>query len=304
MMQFKSMFKDTPWITIPTVYKEYSTENYITMEYIPCIKINDITTLKAKNFKLEAISIKLIECYVDQIIKYGLIHIDPHPGNLGITDNGKLVFYDYGMILELDPLIKNKFDDLLVSLYDKDVDKISKIILDMELVVIEKKDLPYLKKFLLFFISYIETVNIDTFKISYLDTLNKSDTPFLISSKFLLLLRGISILEGNCKLLDPTFNYTKTLNPYINKYLIDIRYIENKSRMDISMLTSFPAKMKEQQIEMDIMKMNLKQDSISKDDILKRKAIIIGSVLILSTIINKEIDSEIIAGILSTVLLF
>jgi hypothetical protein len=55
---------------------------------------------------------------------------------------------------------------------------------------------------------------------------------------------------------------------------------------------------------MEIMKMNLKNENISKDDTVKRKAIVIGSVLILSTIISKEMSSEFVAAILSTVLLF
>lgn len=300
---FQKLFKKTKWIKIPKVYRNYCGKNYITMEYVKSTKIDNLVELKKANYSLEKISIKLIECYVDQIIKYGTVHIDPHPGNVGVTKNGQIVFYDYGMILKLDPVIKNKFDDLLISLYDKDIDTITDIILEMDLIVIEKENIAYFKRFILLFLVYIETVNIDTFK---LDTLNKADAPFLISSKFLLLLRGISILEGNCKKLDPKFNYTKTLNPYINDYLVDIKYIENRTRTDINTMRTFPAKMKEQQIEMEIMKINMKKDLTNKEQLFKRKSMLIGGTVAMMAILNWDLQngSTFFSALLSTILLF
>ena len=304
MERFAGMFKDTSWIKIPEVYRQISNENCIAMEYVPCIKINDTEKLKKLRFNLEKVASKLLECYVDQIIKHGNVHIDPHPGNLGITENGRIVFYDYGMVLNLDELIQKHFDELLIALYDKDVDSIARLAVDIGLVVVEPKNLPYLKKFLIFFLSYIEKMNVDDFKISYIDNLQKSEMPFYISSKFLLLLRGISILEGNCKALDPDFNYKKTLDPYISDYLIDVRYIENKAMSDLSALQTFPSKMKEQAIEIDIMRMNTKFENKEKEESLKKKAMALGGIIMIMGIIEQDISAPIYAGLLSLVLLY
>ena len=37
---------------------------------------------------------------ITQTIDFGIIHLDPHPGNIGIVNTGKIVFYDFGVILE------------------------------------------------------------------------------------------------------------------------------------------------------------------------------------------------------------
>lgn len=302
MEKFKTMFENTPWIKIPKLYKEYSNNTYITMEYVPGIKINDIEKL-SELYNLEKISNKLLECYVDQIIKYGLIQIDPHPGNVSLTPDGKIVFYDYGMILDLDPKIQEHFDQLLMAIYDKDIDCISDLAIEMGLIVVDKKNIPYFKKFLIFFISYIEKLDINDFKISYIDDLNKSDMPFLISSKFLLLLRGLSILEGNCKLLDKNFNYKKSLDPYIQKYLIDFKYIENKAILDLSMIKTYPTTIKRQEIEIDILKQNFKQGILEKDTMYKNKLSILGSLLLVISIIHQDLVAPMYAAIIITVLL-
>lgn len=276
MERFSTMFRNTPWIRVPKVYKSYSNESCITMEYVPSFKINDTERLKEMSFSTEKISTKLVECYVDQIIKHGSVHIDPHPGNIGMTEKGQIVFYDYGMVLDLDQLIQKHFDELLVAIYDRDVDVIADLAVKIGLVVVEEKNLPYFKKFLMFFLSYIEKMDINDFKISYIDKIDKSNMPFLISSKFLLLMRGISILEGLCKQLDPNFNYKKPLDNYISEYLINIRYLENRAMADISAIQNMPSKLNEQKIEMEIISMNNEINARSRKDLATKKAVILG----------------------------
>jgi predicted unusual protein kinase regulating ubiquinone biosynthesis (AarF/ABC1/UbiB family) len=303
MRHFSKMFEDITWIKIPQVYKQFSNSTCITMEYVPSIKINEIDKLREAGYSTEKIATKLLESYVEQIIKHGSVHIDPHPGNVGITKNGKIVFYDYGMVLDLDELIQKHFDELLVALYDKDVDEIARLAVEIGLVVIEPKNLAYFKKFLIFFLSYIEKMNIDDFKVSYLDNLSKTDMPFILSSKFLLLLRGISILEGCCKSLDKNFNYKRVLDPYIQDYLIDIKYIESKALLDINAIQQFPSKIKEQQIELEIMRMNLKLETNDREDRIKKK--IAGSMGVFAMMfIMHDVPLQIYAALLTTILLF
>ena len=299
---FEKMFKTTKYVKIPKVYKEYSNDDCIVMEYVPCIKINEVEKLRALNFDTEKIARKLVQLYVDQIIVHGSVHIDPHPGNLGITTNGKIVFYDYGMVLTLDDKIQQHFDDLLVALYDKDIDAIADLAVTIGLVVVEPHNLVYFKKFLIFFLNYIEQMNIDDFKVSYIDNLSKSDTPFLISSKFLLLLRGISILEGNCKALDDKFNYKKTLDPFIEDYLMDIKYIENKAMVDISTLKTFPTKIKEQEIELDIIRLNSKFNNTSTVIKQRQKAVALTILFTLQSM-YPDMPGSFYAAVLAIILL-
>lgn len=255
---FQTMFTKKKWVKIPKVYNELSNNDVITMEFAQAYKIDDFKTIDSLNFDREKIAKKLVELFISQVIDYGFVHIDPHPGNVGISEGGKIVFYDFGMILNLDKNLKDKFKVFLLAIYDKDVDAICNIIIDMELVVVEPKNIPYFKIFLVSFLSYIETANLEEFKLNYIDKLNTYSTPFLISSKFILLLRGISILEGVCKKLDPNFNFKKIIDPYIDEFLIDVNYFEVKAMTDINLITKMPYRVQMNQIQLEVLENSIR----------------------------------------------
>ena len=303
MEKFGKMFKNTSWVKIPELYKQYSNNTCITMEYVPSTRLDDFDKLKKMNLDLTKISTKLMESYVDQIVNAGIVNADLHYGNVGMTVDKKIVFYDYGMILEIDELIQKHFKQLMVAVYDKDVESIANIIVDMGLITIKKENIPYLKKFLLFFLAYVETVDIKEFNFSSFETINTTELPFVISSKFLLLLRGISIVEGNCKDLDKNFNYRKVLDPYIDKYLIDLNYIEKRVMSDMSNIRTAPIKLKEQEIELEIMRLNMKQQSLERIKTNNNKLAMVSVMLLHLAVVQQEILYPVYVGLMTSIML-
>lgn len=239
MQKFKSIFTDTSWLKIPQAYQEFSTNDIIVMEYVPAVKIDDIVRIDALKFNKSKIAEKLVQCYIEQITEHGIIHIDPHPGNVGITTNGKIVFYDYGMVTEINSNLRANFKNLLLAVSEKDADTIAKIMVDSDIVTVDDENMVYLKTFVLSFINYIETVDVQNFQKGFVDKISSNDLPFLVNSNFLLILRGITILEGICKKLDPKFNYKKVIDPYIMEFPIDIEYYERRALKDIESLQKF-----------------------------------------------------------------
>src|SRR3546814_1910741 len=45
----------------------------------------------------------LFRSYLDQVFVHGEIHADPHPGNLLLTNDGRLALFDLGMIAHVPP---------------------------------------------------------------------------------------------------------------------------------------------------------------------------------------------------------
>jgi predicted unusual protein kinase regulating ubiquinone biosynthesis (AarF/ABC1/UbiB family) len=87
-IKFRRSLRNVDWIKIPRVYKKYCTDEMIVMEYVPTDKITEIKDGKINKKKVcEA----LVNSYVIQTMDSGLFHADPHPGNLGISKDGKLV---------------------------------------------------------------------------------------------------------------------------------------------------------------------------------------------------------------------
>lgn len=271
MLVFADIFKDKSWIKIPKIYPDLSTNEMIVMEYVPSIKINNIAELEQLHFDTKKISEKLVECYLSQIVQHGYVHIDPHPGNIGMTRQGQIVFYDYGMVLALDNRLKLNFRKVLLALSDRDIDRVCDLLTELDIVLVEPGKMPIFKKFVASFLSYIDSLDIQAFKTSYIDRIDQSDMPFLLSSKFLMLLRGLSLLEGVCRTLNPDFNYRMILDPYINDLSFDIEYIERRGNRDLMRFKNAPDKIALNEISVGIietdvenLKKNLEQGAIMR----------------------------------------
>ena len=257
MERFATLFQSKKFMKIPKPFKAYCTNDVIVMEYVPASRIDDVTLMKSRGFNTPKIAQKLIDVFFDQILNFGIIHIDPHPGNVGITTEGKIVFYDYGMVQTINIDLKKNLKDILMALYDKNVDYICKLLVDNEIIVCTDEQLPYLKNFVLSFLGYLNNMDIKDFKTNYIDNVDKSELPFVISSKFLLILRGMSILEGVCKTLDPKFSYNEVIERYIDTSIVDFEYMEKRALMDIDNMRIMPDNVSSNKIKLEMLQKNM-----------------------------------------------
>ena len=46
---------------------------------------------------------ELCRAYLQQILVDGFFHADPHPGNVFLTDDGRLALLDLGMVAQIGP---------------------------------------------------------------------------------------------------------------------------------------------------------------------------------------------------------
>src|SRR6056300_1267426 len=116
-IEFMKSMRDVEWVKVPRVYKKYSNDEMIVMEYVPSTKLTEITDRKVNKKKIcEA----LINSYVIQTMDNGLFHADPHPGNLGFSSRGKLVFYDFGLLVRLSEELRDGFKNLFGFIVTRD----------------------------------------------------------------------------------------------------------------------------------------------------------------------------------------
>lgn len=85
------------YIRVPKLYREYTTQRVLVMEYVDGFAINESAHLKAAGYDLEEIGNKLVNNYIKQVMEDGFFHADPHPGNVKVAD-GRIVWIDMGMM--------------------------------------------------------------------------------------------------------------------------------------------------------------------------------------------------------------
>ena len=97
-IKFKSMFKDSAEVYIPSIYEEYSTEKVLVMEKIVGVKISDKSKIKKLGWSTKNKAEIGVRSLFKQVFEKGIFHGDPHPGNIFVVSNNCISFIDFGMI--------------------------------------------------------------------------------------------------------------------------------------------------------------------------------------------------------------
>ena len=117
---FRQLFADDDEVVIPTVHPELSTRRLITLDYVEGYKIKEIFAPGVDQELKDRVMIKLYEITWRQLLQFGIVHVDPHPGNYLVTHHPKLALLDFGCIRVLPPPIRDAYRDLNRALLEND----------------------------------------------------------------------------------------------------------------------------------------------------------------------------------------
>jgi ubiquinone biosynthesis protein len=124
-VRFAQNFEGFRNVGFPMVYKQASSKQVLTMEFVPGKKVYDALAAGYDRKKLARISLDVI---VKQIFEDGFFHADPHPGNvlvLGSELDPKLVMIDLGMVGRLSPRMRDLTVDVMVGAVRRDYEAIA-----------------------------------------------------------------------------------------------------------------------------------------------------------------------------------
>ncbi|KAF9383213.1 hypothetical protein CPB97_006649 [Podila verticillata] len=103
----KERFKNRKDFYVPEIYWDLSTKKILTMEFIDGVKVNDVEGLLKLGVSPAWVRQTLLEVFAEQMYQHGVVHCDPHAGNILITkDNftgkSRFVLLDHGLYRTLD----------------------------------------------------------------------------------------------------------------------------------------------------------------------------------------------------------
>jgi predicted unusual protein kinase regulating ubiquinone biosynthesis (AarF/ABC1/UbiB family) len=113
-------------IVVPTPYPDFTTSRVLTMEFVPGRKVTDLGPLGRLELDGATLADDLFGAYIKQVLVDGVFHADPHPGNVLVTDDGRLVLLDIGMVARVAPAYREKLLKLLLALADARPDEVAR----------------------------------------------------------------------------------------------------------------------------------------------------------------------------------
>ncbi|WP_228453928.1 ABC1 kinase family protein [Chryseobacterium fistulae] len=219
IIQFARNFKNNKETYVPKVYGEFSNNNILCMEFIDGIKVTDKSMLLSQNIDPVNVSEKGLRLFVSQILDFGFFHADPHAGNILVKKDGRVVFIDFGAVGKIPPNDKEIFENLIVSFVAKNPHKIVRNLKKMAI----SYQIPDERRFENDVEDILNFVHNTSLKeINPQEIINKmkdvlKDNRLYMPDYFYLLLKGITLIEGVGRTINPDLDIVKSLNPYTKK---------------------------------------------------------------------------------------
>ncbi|MBS0630300.1 MAG: AarF/ABC1/UbiB kinase family protein [Verrucomicrobia bacterium] len=135
--------KEFELIQIPQPVADYSTRSVLTMDYVKGRKITKLGPLARLEIDSDPLIEQLFKAYLKQVIIDGLFHADPHPGNVFLTDDGRIALLDLGMVGHTAPNMQENLLKLLLAVSEGQSDVAAEIVIHLS----EKRAEPDLADF-------------------------------------------------------------------------------------------------------------------------------------------------------------
>jgi ubiquinone biosynthesis protein len=103
-------------IVVPAPIEGYVSKRVLTMEYVRGTKVTGLNPVALIDADPAGLADELIQAYLQQILLDGFFHADPHPGNVFITEDGRLALIDLGMVGHLSPTLQDKLLKLILAI--------------------------------------------------------------------------------------------------------------------------------------------------------------------------------------------
>jgi len=97
----RALFADEGYVVVPQMHRDLSSRRVLTMEFVDGIKVTDVAGLRAAGLEPADVVQTLMRIYVRMILAYGFFQADPHPGNLFVRPDGRIVLLDFGLAKDL-----------------------------------------------------------------------------------------------------------------------------------------------------------------------------------------------------------
>jgi ubiquinone biosynthesis protein len=239
ILKFSENFKDSTETYVPKVYDQLCTDRVLTMEFVEGIKITNIASLDAHGIDKVHISEVGYRLFVSQILDFGIFHADPHAGNILVTKDQKLVFIDFGAVGRIPNIDKPYFDQLILSFVAKKANKIVRILKKLSLnysIADERKfEMDVHEIFSYVHNSSLKDIDVATVMNKMKEVLK--DNRLVMPAYFYLLFKGVSLMDGVGRKINPDLDVMNSLKPFTKKLMKERLSPQNLSKKAVDKAT-------------------------------------------------------------------
>ncbi len=229
--RFRRDFEANPQVIIPKIYHEICTRKILVLKFYEGTRVDNIEGLKALNISPDDLVKILVDLYTRQVLIHGFLHADPHPGNLLVTQEKRLVIVDYGMTVTFEPEVKMELLKVSIAAVRQDIHGVVNgfyklRMVDPEINIATLRDAAQVLMSIQFTTKYrpqlIQQIADDILKTFY-------KFPLRLPYNLVYLFRAATLVEGIGISFDPNFNAVRVATPIVKNVVKEV-YVEPERR--------------------------------------------------------------------------
>lgn len=133
LKEFAEFHKERPWLVIPDVIDEFSSERVLCLSYEPGDKLDQLRTKGYTQEQINTAAERLLSAILHELLYHLRVHCDPHPGNFAFRPDGTVIVYDYGAVADIQNELIDQYIELAETALAQEFDKIDDLLLAMGL---------------------------------------------------------------------------------------------------------------------------------------------------------------------------
>lgn len=215
-LRFRRYFGSKRWLRVPRVFR--ASRRVMVMQYVPSAKITDVAAIERMGVSRARVVSALMRFYVEQVTAAGFFHADPHAGNLGVTADGGLAVYDFGIVVELSDGLREAFKEMLGCAVRGDTLRLVDICVAQGIIKAGASSRADVARF---FDRVLEKLSQGSVGVGGLDPALVQqlarEKPFVVPTSFVFLARSLLLVQGISKTLKPSFDMYAELEPMLRE---------------------------------------------------------------------------------------
>lgn len=117
--KFSAMYADSG-IVFPGIFSRWCSDDALVMSFEEGWRFDERKAIEESGIDIAPLIDQLVRFYTDQMLVKGFFHADPHPGNLLVSREGKLILLDFGMVKRVPNDTRIAIIELIRSAHERD----------------------------------------------------------------------------------------------------------------------------------------------------------------------------------------
>jgi predicted unusual protein kinase regulating ubiquinone biosynthesis (AarF/ABC1/UbiB family) len=204
-------------IQVPQPVMDYCTRSVLTMEEVQGQKITALGPLTLLDLKAAPLAEELFSAYLQQVLVDGMFHADPHPGNVFVTNDGRIALIDLGMVGHTAPAMQENLLKILLAISEGNGEAAAEIAIQMS----EKLDgfaAPEFRQRITQLVALRRDQGLEQLNVgrSLLEVSRiAQDNSLIVPSEMVLIGKTMLQLDEVGRILDPTFDTNASIRRHV-----------------------------------------------------------------------------------------